>query len=726
MTTLVSLLVCALVFIGFITNAVPWTSFNFGTLVVDILYVLIGGLSVLRIRSVDRERLKAMRTPLVLYVVYSAWCLFLMFYGDNSFRDRVMGFRNNVIYPGIWIPLALLGRAVSFRRVASIIFYGGLVACVLAIVQAFFSDRMPELLLTLHGTDQHFGFYGTDIFRVTGIVGNPLVFSGFSSFMVLLGYMFLSFEARRRARFLIWLPLIAMYYTYTRTSNVALLLTWGFAWCIWTAIPLWRRFVRIAFVLAFLVIMLFGGCFGPELFRQSFFFSRMSGTELTSQGSTEDHIESAVKGLAAWAQHPFCGIGLGSQGYSVKDHTGTFGGDGVYLALLLETGGVGFILAFAILGWFLWRMMVRFAASPRAGPSYRMYGTLLLTAGYFAMSSILNSAFTARTNLCLYWILVGAMFSRPAGKIKDDDGRRGNVLGRFLSGTGGSDFSVDAEVSAPSRFFPSSASLMALVRTVVKNRSLFAQMTKRTVEMRYRGSALGLVWSFVQPLIMLCVYTFVFSVVFKSRWGVDVSVGDSKGAFAVIMFCGMTMFNLFAEAVSNSCGCITGNPNLVKKVIFPLEILPITQTATTFILGIAWFVLLFFGAYFILGFIGWTMLLFPLVVLPLFIFTLGIAYLVASLGVYVRDTQYIIGVVLQILFFATPIFYPINAVPERFRIVLELNPLTVLIEQARNVFLYGRMPNWLFLGLAALVSLIVLQLGYYFFSKTKRGFADVL
>ena len=318
------------------------------------------------------------------------------------------------------------------------------------------------------------------------------------------------------------------------------------------------------------------------------------------------------------------------------------------------------------------------------------------------------------------------MFARPAGKSKDDDGRRGNVLGRVLSGTGGSDFSVDAEVSAPSRFFPSSASLMALVRTVVKNRSLFAQMTKRSVEMRYRGSALGLVWSFVQPLIMLCVYTFVFSVVFKSRWGVDVSVGDSKGAFAVIMFCGMTMFNLFAEAVSNSCGCITGNPNLVKKVIFPLEILPITQTATTFILGIAWFVLLFFGAYFILGFIGWTMLLFPLVVLPLFIFTLGIAYLVASLGVYVRDTQYVIGVVLQILFFATPIFYPINAVPERFRIVLELNPLTVLIEQARNVFLYGRMPNWLFLGLAALVSLIVLQLGYYFFSKTKRGFADVL
>ena len=238
MATVVYLLVGALVFIGFITNAVPWTSFNFGTLVVDILYAVIGLLSVLRFRSVDRDRLRALRVPLVLYAVYSAWCLFLMFYGDNPFRDRVMGFRNNVIYPGIWIPLALLGRSVSFRRVAAIIFYGGLASCVLAIIQAFFNAKMPELLLTLHGTDQHFGFYGTNIFRVTGIIGNPLVFSGFSSFMVLLGYMFLSFEARRRARFLIWIPLIAMYYTYTRTSNVALLLTWGFAWCIWTTIPL--------------------------------------------------------------------------------------------------------------------------------------------------------------------------------------------------------------------------------------------------------------------------------------------------------------------------------------------------------------------------------------------------------------------------------------------------------------------------------------------------------
>ena len=268
--------------------------------------------------------------------------------------------------------------------------------------------------------------------------------------------------------------------------------------------------------------------------------------------------------------------------------------------------------------------------------------------------------------------------------------------------------------------------LLSLPAVAWRHRNLFVQMTRRSVEQRYRGSALGLVWSFVQPLMMLCVYTFVFSVVFKSRWGIDVSVGDSKGAFAVIMFCGMAMFNLFSEAISMSCGSVVGNPNLVKKVIFPLEILPLTQVATTFILGMAWFVLLFFGAWLILGRLSWTMFLLPIVMIPHVVFTTGISYFVAALGVYVRDTQYVIGVVLQILFFATPIFYPINAVPERFRIVLELNPLTVFIEQARNVFLYGRMPDWLFLGLATLVSLIVLQFGYYFFYKTKRGFADVL
>ena len=263
-----------------------------------------------------------------------------------------------------------------------------------------------------------------------------------------------------------------------------------------------------------------------------------------------------------------------------------------------------------------------------------------------------------------------------------------------------------------------------LPKIVWINGNLLKQFVLRNIISRYRGSFLGLVWSFIQPLMMLCVYTFVFSVVFKARWGVD--TGGSRGAFAIIMFCGMALYNIFAESVSICCGVIVSNPNFVKKVIFPLEILPLAQTVSTFILGTVWFILLFLGTIFIFGKLSFTMLLLPLVLLPLFLFALGISYFVASLGVYVRDTSYVIQVVLQILFFMTPIFYPIQAVPERFRWPLQLNPLTVLIEEARKVFLYGQLPDWKFLGLAFLVSLIVLQLGFVWFSRTKKGFADVL
>ena len=258
----------------------------------------------------------------------------------------------------------------------------------------------------------------------------------------------------------------------------------------------------------------------------------------------------------------------------------------------------------------------------------------------------------------------------------------------------------------------------------VANRSLLWQFVKRNILARYRGSFLGILWSFVHPLMMLCVYTFVFSVVFKARWGVD--TGGGRGSFAIIMFCGMAMFNTFAESVNLNCGIVVSNTNLVKKVIFPLEILPLSQTIATFAVGMVWFLLLFLGAVFIFGNLSFTMLLLPLVLIPLFLFSLGVSFFAASLGVYVRDTSYAVGVVLQILFFVTPIFYPVSAIPERFRWPIQLNPLTLLIEEARKVFLYGELPDWRFLGVAFLISLLVLHLGFLWFQKTKKGFADVL
>jgi lipopolysaccharide transport system permease protein len=273
--------------------------------------------------------------------------------------------------------------------------------------------------------------------------------------------------------------------------------------------------------------------------------------------------------------------------------------------------------------------------------------------------------------------------------------------------------------------FSSLFNIGLLPQVLIKNRGLLWQFSRRIVEAKYRGSLLGLIWTFVQPLMMLIVYTFVFSVVFKAKWGVGIE-DEGKGMFAVVMFCGMSLYNLFAESVNTSCMCVTSNANLVKKVIFPLEILPAAQVLASFLLGMVWFVLLFFGSWLVMGFVGWTMLLFPVVLFPLMIFSLGISYFVAALGVFVKDTFYAVGVVLQILFFATPIFYPIAAVPEKFRWILEWNPLTVYIEQMRNVFLYGKMPDWQFLGIAVLLSLMVMQLGFFFFMRTKRGFSDVL
>ena len=263
-----------------------------------------------------------------------------------------------------------------------------------------------------------------------------------------------------------------------------------------------------------------------------------------------------------------------------------------------------------------------------------------------------------------------------------------------------------------------------LPEIAVSNRSLLWQFVKRSVSARYRGSMLGIFWSFVQPMMMLCVYTFVFSVVLKSRWGMDGEGG--RASFAIIMFCGLALFNLFSEAVTLNSGIIVSNTNLVKKVIFPLEILPLSQTIASFAVGMVWFFLLFLGTVFIFGKLSFTMLLLPLILVPLFLFTLGVSFFTASLGVYVRDTSYAVGVVLQILFFMTPIFYPVSAIPERFRWPILMNPLTLLIEEARKVFLFGELPDWRFLAAAFAVSLLTLHLGFLWFHKTKKGFADVL
>ena len=226
------------------------------------------------------------------------------------------------------------------------------------------------------------------------------------------------------------------------------------------------------------------------------------------------------------------------------------------------------------------------------------------------------------------------------------------------------------------------------------------------------------------PLMMLAVYTFVFGFIFKSRWGSD--FGDSTSAFAMIMFCGMVVFNIFSESVNGSVGIITVNPSYVKKVVFPLEVLPVVSVLSAVFFGLVWLVILLGGIGVFMHRFCFSIIYLPLVFVPLLLFSCGISWFVASLGVYLRDLAHAIGILLQMLFFVTPICYSPEMIPRSLHWVFLFNPLAVIVQAARQVLIYGRQPDWLGFSIITVLSLIVFQLGYCWFMKTKRGFADVV
>jgi len=258
-------------------------------------------------------------------------------------------------------------------------------------------------------------------------------------------------------------------------------------------------------------------------------------------------------------------------------------------------------------------------------------------------------------------------------------------------------------------------------------RVLIKHMVLREVASRYKGSLLGLMWSVINPILMLAVYTFFFSVVFQSRWsGADHVGSDSKFEFAIVLYAGLLVFNLFSECISRAPSLILSNANYVKKVIFPLEVLPWVA------LGSALFhVLIGFGV--ILVFIvlaGMPLyasaVLFPLVLLPLVPMIMGLCWLLSSVGVFFRDIGQIIGMALTALMFLSPIFYPTSALPESLQSLLYWNPLTFVIEQSRNVLIWGALPDFGGLLVYSAVSLGVAWLGLLAFKAMRSGFADVL
>lgn len=267
-------------------------------------------------------------------------------------------------------------------------------------------------------------------------------------------------------------------------------------------------------------------------------------------------------------------------------------------------------------------------------------------------------------------------------------------------------------------------SLVALAKSLWRNRQLIVQMTRREVVGRYKGSIMGLAWSFFNPVFMLMVYTFVFAVIFKSRWGVGGE--ESKTQFAVLLFVGMIVHGLFAEVLNRAPTLILANVNYVKKVVFPLDTLPVIAMGAALFHGFISLGVLLAAFVLFNGYLQWTAIFIPLVLLPLVILTLGLAWMLASLGVFLRDVGQTIGIITTVMMFLSPVFYPVTALPEGFRPWLMANPLTFIIQQAREVLVWGRQPDWTGLGIYTLAATVVAWAGYAWFQKTRKGFADVL
>lgn len=265
---------------------------------------------------------------------------------------------------------------------------------------------------------------------------------------------------------------------------------------------------------------------------------------------------------------------------------------------------------------------------------------------------------------------------------------------------------------------------IALVSHLWLQRDLIAQFTIREIEGRYKGSSLGIVWSFAQPLLLLTTYTVVFGLIFRSGW--NGTNHQNLKQSALIIFCGLIAFNLFGDCVNRAAGLVAEVPNFVKKIVFPLEVLPVSVLGSALFHALVSMIILLAGVLVTSQRFPVTMALLPLVILPLTFLTLGLTWFLAGLGVFVRDIRHLVSLGVQILFFMTPIVYSLEVVPQSLRPWIRINPLTSAVDNFRRVILWGLPPEWGELLAWLLASGLVLLFGYAWFMKAKKGFADVI
>lgn len=258
---------------------------------------------------------------------------------------------------------------------------------------------------------------------------------------------------------------------------------------------------------------------------------------------------------------------------------------------------------------------------------------------------------------------------------------------------------------------------------ITSRRDLTAELAKREVLGRYRGASFGLLWSLISPFLLLLVYTVAFGSVMKSRWP---EVAEGHSHFALVLFVGLIVHGFFSECLTRSPYLIVGNPNFVKRVIFPLEILPWPMIASALFHSLMNTIVFAVLRLLLDGQLSWTILLLPIVMFPLIVLGLGVSWFLAALGVYFRDVTQVTGVLSTALLFLSSAMIPEQAVPPKFRVVFELNPLTFVINQAREVALWGRLPDWIGLLEYLAIAIVVFYAGFAWFKATRRGFADVL
>lgn len=268
-----------------------------------------------------------------------------------------------------------------------------------------------------------------------------------------------------------------------------------------------------------------------------------------------------------------------------------------------------------------------------------------------------------------------------------------------------------------------SISLLKLARSARTHRHLLMNLAKRETIGKYKESLFGSLWSILNPLLMLVIFTFVFTNIFKSRWGVAVDTGSIS--YSVILFAGLIVFNLFSECFGKAPNIIISNQNFVTKIIFPLEILPIVSILAALFQACISFAILLVYIAIESGGIPWTALLLPIGLIPFVVFLLGLMYLLSATGVFVRDIGQTIGIFTTGMMFISPIFFPASSFPEHWRFLAYYNPLTYPIELTRDLLIFGNSIDWMVWVIYLLCASVFCALGFAWFQKLRSGFADV-